>query len=62
MATVTKKKDKVFTKSEMADRAKDLIKEKLNLLPDGVTEEGYFYDGKKTIDRIREMRKKGINP
>lgn len=57
MATAIKMKDQVFTKSEVADRVKDLIKEKLNLLPDGVTEEGYFYNAKKTIDRIKEMMK-----
>ncbi|MDF3823035.1 hypothetical protein P3G55_24290 [Leptospira sp. 96542] len=62
MATATKKKDQVFTKSEVADRMKDLIEKKLGLLPDGVTEEGYFYDGKTTIERIKEMKRKGIKP
>jgi hypothetical protein len=62
MATAIKKKDQVFTKSEVADRVKDLIKEKLNLLPDGVTEEGYFYDLNKTIARIEEMQRLGIKP
>lgn len=63
MGTVTKKKsESVFTKAEMADRMKEVIERKLGLLPDGVTEDGYFYDGKATIERIKEMRKKGIKP
>lgn len=63
MAVATKKKkDQVFTKAEIADRMKEVIERKLGLLPDGVTEDGYYYDGKATMDRIKEMRKKGLHP
>ncbi len=63
MATATKKKSEtVFSKKEAELERKKIIHERFGLLPIDANEDGFYYDGRETINRIKEMRKKGINP
>ncbi|MDZ4726159.1 MAG: hypothetical protein SH817_08375 [Leptospira sp.] len=63
MATATKRKpEKIFTKAEVADRQKDLIQQRLGILPIEVTAHGYYYDGKEMMGKLKELKAKGWKP
>jgi len=57
MATTTKRSKKTPIDWNVADRQKSLLKEKYGIVPDEVTDEGYFYGMKATFDLIDAIKR-----
>lgn len=56
MATSTIKKEKVFTPSELEKAKEELIYKKLKILPDVVTEKGYYYNADDLMKAIKKIK------
>ena len=54
MALRTKKKETVFTNAEIADRRKELLEKDLGIQPISISEDGYLYDGKQTLEALKK--------
>jgi len=49
-----KQRGRVFTKAELEDRRKNLLQEKYGLIPEGITEDGYYYDAIESLKKIKK--------
>jgi len=52
----TLKRPKVFTLAEVADRQKELLAKTLGISPEGVNEDGYFYNGEESVKALRKWK------
>jgi hypothetical protein len=50
------KKEKVFSPSELEKAKEELIYKKLKILPDEVTENGYYYDPDDLMKAINKIK------
>ncbi|MBK6607884.1 MAG: DUF2283 domain-containing protein [Leptospiraceae bacterium] len=55
---MSKKRKKIFTRAEVEEKNRELMKEKFGLSPISVDEYGYYYDGLGTLNKIIENRQK----